>query len=179
MTTTETLPLFPNGEPATTEQTAPPPPDEDGNGEKLKHIFDLEHEVESCESDYLHKSESAKAAKKRLESAQDALNRFIRRLKEELPLFDRPPAPAEPEAWRDDSIRLLEGLSESIYTTCEEAGLFTIGQLCDWRKDHELIELAGIGAAKVTKIEDALETYWSARDLAAPAPAEEPEEVEI
>jgi predicted flap endonuclease-1-like 5' DNA nuclease len=141
------------------------PGDED-TLKKLHQIFDLEDEVDRCEADYLAKAESAKTAKKCLEAAQDSLNRFIRKLKEKLPLFDRDasegkPEPLNEEPWRDDSIRELDGLSDSVFDLMEEAGLFTIGQLCDWRKSHELIELRGIGAAKVTKIEDALELFWA------------------
>ena len=62
----------------------------------------------------------------------------------------------------------------SIHALLGEAGLFTLGQFCDWRQDHELHEIAGIGPAKVTKIEDALEIYWAGRDDArATADAEE------
>jgi uncharacterized small protein (DUF1192 family) len=89
--------------------------------EQLERIFALEDEVARCEADYLAKAESSKNAKKHLEAAQDALNCFIRKLKEHLPLFDKPASAPEPEPWREDSVRLLESLSESVYEAFEEA----------------------------------------------------------
>lgn len=112
----------------------------------------------------------ASAAKKRWESAAEALHETILRKPEPLPLIDGAAAraaaiePKADEAWRSDPIAIL-GLSESLTEKLADQGFHTIGHIADWSsKGHDLTDIEGVGAATAEKIDDALTVYWQNRE---------------
>lgn len=58
----------------------------------LGEIKERNREIVELTRDFEAKNDKAKTAKKRLEAAQEDLNRFISKLDEKLPLFDKPKA---------------------------------------------------------------------------------------
>lgn len=66
-------------------------------------------------------------------------------------------------AWRFFPIDQLEGLPPGIIKALADAGLDTVGKLADYTKSgQQLIDIKGIGEAKVEKIEKACEDFWKA-----------------
>lgn len=163
---------------ATIETPAPAPaPVESEADETLREIREMTAEIEEASADHYRKNESAKAAKKRVESLTADLIAFIRKSNEKLPLFDGKPvppppaeAPAEDQSWREvpiDTLSLECGLSESIVNKLVEAEITTIGKLADWTKSEKrLTDIAGIGGAKAEAIEGAMDKFWGARPVA-------------
>lgn len=143
-------------------------------------IVEMEREVGKAEAEYTAKKESASAAKKRFEAADEELRQFIRRgpdLQQRLPGMDEAEQ-AEPEAWRAVPVGDL-GLRPSIIIRLAEAGITTIGQIADQTAEygetwHNTID--GIGLAAAESISRALEDFWAEHPEYAEAEPEPEEE---
>lgn len=136
---------------------------------------------------FLRLKKQTASAKELWELHQEETQRFIASLSEELPLFDKPAAPApanEPadvapaeDDWRSFPVTDLPELSTGISAKLVEAGLATIGALADWTAaGNRLHDVPGIGAAKAERIEASLEAFWQARALPNDGPDGEPED---
>ncbi len=52
-------------------------------------------------------------------------------------------------------------LPDGIVAVLQSAEVDTVGKICDWSKTgRPLTEIPKIGAAKATKIEEALDAFW-------------------
>lgn len=81
-------------------------------------------------------------------------------LEDECPLSAAQP---DSEAWRSEPIANLIrfGLSAKTVELLAEAKLTTVGAIAEWSNDgNQLDEIPGIGAAKATEIEEALDAFW-------------------
>jgi hypothetical protein len=68
------------------------------------------------------------------------------------------------ESWKIVDIAQLSrhGLSAGVIEKIKDAGLVTIGAMANWSSSGKcLTDLPGIGEAKTTEIEDALDSFWS------------------
>ncbi len=125
----------------------------------------------ASQSEYDSANEVAKAAKKRMEAMQEALNGVVDSIVAagtELPLFQND----EPDAhnWRAVSIQALV-LSPKVDACLREnePPLETVGALSDWmnaKGDFWAKDLNGIGDAARKEIEDALEAFWATQEEA-------------
>jgi DNA-directed RNA polymerase alpha subunit len=164
-----------NGETTeTTEAAAPdaaPPPNRDA--ETLAKVVVLNRDVTDARFEWERLHERTKAAKAVLEERQSRLNDYINEIGREYPLFDGPKAgaPAE-DAWRAEPIDEL-GLSAALAAKLLEAGIETVGALCDFRRDGRgFTGIRGVGEAAATKIEDALENFFDLHRVAPDVNAE-------
>lgn len=101
---------------------------------------------------------SMKEAKAELEAAYSELLRAIDEF-DQPSLFNLEPQNGPVEAWRDVPLETL-GLSRKLIETLEEADLTTLGQLADFGKSAQLVEIYGVGESPAEKIQDALDRYW-------------------
>ena len=107
-------------------------------------------------------------AKAMLKAREQEWQRSVRELRDvvcgrEQPMlpYPKPDAEAEPDAWRDTPIEMLDRLSETICLRLREHALKSIGDIADYTAEGKLLtDLAGIGQAKAEVIEDALTKYW-------------------
>ena len=75
------------------------------------------------------------------------------------------PAGLQSESWRDDPIEMLvdHGLTDKTLGLMDEAAIRTIGALADWSNaGKRLVDIPGIGEARATEIEEAMDLYWAA-----------------
>lgn len=155
-----------------------------------ERIERLSRNVTQCALAWTAAKDQAKFAKKMFDEAIEMLTNATDQGPCYMPLFDRnapaepaseldvdvsaPAEPAEPEpdpnAWRAPSVNEI-GLKPKLAETLLEAGIETIGMLEDLRADISQGRKKwpkGIGAAKVTQIEDAVINWLSKnRDRAA------------
>lgn len=123
---------------------------------------------------YLDSKEEAEAAKgqeKKDKAAYDAslevITAIIRAEEEELPLFPKGGSVAEGLAPTDDSWRKVPlsdlEISAAILSKLTDAGIETIGALADYTKDgrNQVTDIKGLGPAKATAIDEALDTFWA------------------
>jgi hypothetical protein len=152
-------------QPEATPCEAPAAPD-NHDAATLAKIVALNRDVSDARFEWERLHERTKAAKAVLEERQSRLNDYIAEIGREYPLFDGPKAPApevDDDAWRAESIRGLT-LSVPLVGKILEAGIETVGALCDYRKDGRgFTDIKGVGDAAATKIEDALEAFFAAR----------------
>jgi hypothetical protein len=95
--------------------------------------------------------------------------------------------PVDSEAWRIAPVAGLVkfGLARSVINKLEDIGLKTINDLAVWSNAGKLLQdIPGIGEAKATELENALDSFWidwNHRQAAVPAPkpVEEPDELII
>ena len=148
-------------------------------------IRDKEREVADCEADFTAKKESASAAKKRFEAADEQLRAFIRRgpdLQQNLPGMD---IDVDSEAWRDVALVDLDvpadirELLRELLVEAEEPRLLTIGDLQSYLEEYALTDIGGIGPAKAEVIESRLADFWEAHpEYCQPERKEDDEEDE-
>jgi len=114
---------------------------------------------------YLEAKDAASAAKAQWESAAETLQDLCLESDEALPLLDS----VEAEDWRGVRLDSLEPSAKpAVLEKLKEAGIETVGQLADYTKEHDLLDIPGIGGASKAEIEAALDPFWAAR----PAPEE-------
>lgn len=145
--------------------------------DKLREATDR---VASTALDLAHAEATRKAAKKAHDAAVKLLDELANRGPEALPLFDgnesgngKPAdspaattadAAGEDDDWREIEVGVLSDLPESLVNKLMESDLGTIGALADYTASGKLlIDIKGIGQAKVEKIEAALEKFWASR----------------
>jgi hypothetical protein len=85
-------------------------------------------------------------------------------------------APAPDESWRPIPItEALPGLGKKIYEGMEKLNLHTLGELITWKNEREhrrWTDIDGLGEAGATKIDDAMEVFWTAYGKRKPAATE-------
>lgn len=147
-------------------------------------VFERHEALSRATAEWEGKDAAAKAAKKRMEAANEELIQLVAEARKGLPLFDRPradppagmtaEAPAGDAGWREASISVLHvehGLPSAVEAKLRDAGLDTIGRLADFTAaDNRLTDVPGIGPAKAEAVEDALAKFWAARQNFPPAP---------
>lgn len=115
----------------------------------------------------------AKASKKRLEAAQEALNDLIAKEPQKLPLFDKPKPDAKPsttpddESWRTVLLSDLDiyGLTPKIRESLATADIITLGGLSEYSKfGKDLTQIDGIGPKSVDIIDAATQAFWQERN---------------
>jgi hypothetical protein len=86
-----------------------------------------------------------------------------------------PPAPAVDESWRTIQITAaLPNLGKKIFEGMEKLGLHTLGELIDWKNAREhrsWKDIDGLGDAGCTRIDDAMEVFWTGWSKRKPADA--------
>ncbi len=176
----------PAADPATPSLATPPaPPPAPTDRNILDEIALAEVQCERAESVVLSCKEELKDAKKIYDAAVLRLRRLAQAVKNDSdrPLFKQPaatlpadvalpadPSPAaatqpaaDPNAWRTVSITEL-GISEKLVEKLDEAGASNMGQLENLRAEISQGKAKwpkGIGAAKITQIEDAVIAWLS------------------
>lgn len=151
----------------------------------LLQIRDQESRVSTAEYQLNRAKEEVKECRESFDEEVSAMRRLIRQREEKHPLFDSQPvtsqtsevvegveadanATASPTAkpadddnsWRDTPIESLS-IAESLVAKLMEANIETIGQLADYSASGgPLTGIKGIGAAKATKIEEAMDSFW-------------------
>lgn len=119
----------------------------------------------------LHKSQ-AKAAKEEYEFAVSKLENVTRQWANPQKRFELEAPPSEPtgtvevptdaDAWRGVSLRdVLQ--DEDLWKLCEDASLYTMGEIADWtaKKEKHLTDIRGVGPARAKRIEDRMEEFWA------------------
>ena len=125
-------------------------------------------EVQSLQDKYFAAKEAANAAKKRWESAAEALVEFIGFESQPLPLFDRAKQEdAEPvdsdDEWQDHAVDILE-LSPKLTARLIEAGIGTLGRLAKWTTEGKnLTDISGVGEVAAEKIREASDHFFATR----------------
>ena len=84
----------------------------------------------------------------------------------EIPTTDADPIAADPVATADESWRAVTvedvGISSAVCKILRENNdIGTLGQLADWGKEYELVDLKKIGKAKAEQIQQATDDYWA------------------
>ena len=85
---------------------------------------------------------------------------------EALELFHRQESGPSDDAWRSESITYLD-LPTPIIAALSDAGITTLGELEDYRKENQLTDLQRIGEKSAEEIEGALIRFWARRKRAA------------
>jgi hypothetical protein len=172
-TSNESVQAEPETDGRATETSTSPAPD-NHDAATLAKIVTLNRSVSEAREEFDRADRARKIAKEILEEQQDILNRFIASLDEELPLFDRPEAPAEDDAWRDQPLEGLRGpdakpLSPAVLQALAENDppLTTLGAVADWsRGGKALTDIKGIGEAKAEAIQAIFDHFWDQRAAA-------------
>ena len=121
---------------------------------------------------YLRAKDAASAAKAQWESAVENLQDMCLERDETLPLLDG----AEPEDWRRVRLDSMEPAAKpSVLVKLKDAGIETVGQLADYTKEHDLLDIPGIGGASKVEIEAVLDPFW--KQHGEPVAEQQPAEV--
>ena len=128
-------------------------------------IRGLEETCQSAGQKVANAKRALKVAREEYDEAVMSLREAIREHDEVLPLFDRPSAqPVADDAWRAVTIEDA-GIPENLCVLLREAKpkpIQTVGDIADFTSipTNNLIDIQGIGAAKATAIDEALERFW-------------------
>lgn len=184
-TTDEEPPATTRAEPTTTQE---PPATSTFEHDLLVQIRDQESRVSTAEYSLNRAKEEVKECREAFDGEVATMRRLIRQREEKHPLFDSQPvtvaevvkvdeseqaAPAtttrnpDDNSWRDEPIENLN-IPETLVGKLMQAGIEDIGGLADWSSSGKrLIDIAGVGAAKATKIEEAMDEFWKTWQWAA------------
>jgi len=106
---------------------------------------------------FLEAKDATSAAKAQWESAVETLQDLCLEGDESLPLLDS----AEPEDWRRVRLDSMEPAAKpSVLAKLKDAGIETVGQLADYTREHDLLDIPGIGGASKEEIEAVLDPFW-------------------
>lgn len=185
--TAEEPPATTRAEPTTTQE---PPATSTFEHDLLVQIRDQESRVSTAEYSLNRAKEEVKECREAFDGEVATMRRLIRQREEKHPLFDSQPvavaavvkvdeseqtatpATAQPRnpddnTWRETPIENLS-IPETLVGKLMQAGIEDIGGLADWSSSGKrLIDIAGVGAAKATKIEEAMDEFWKTWQWAA------------
>lgn len=137
--------------------------DKDLQLEHYQEILEKQKLVRSLRRNAEAKKDAAKSAKAALEEAQSELNELIEdgpNPQRKLGFEDDTTSEGD-DAWRDFALCEKTDLPDSILKALKAAEIETVGQLTDYTSaDKRLIDIKGIGQAKVEQIEEAMVKFW-------------------
>lgn len=134
-----------------------------------KRIYALEVAVNSAAKEVEALKSELKEAREQYEACVTNLRNEIRNRDKPLPLFDNKQAAEasqenEDQSWRDVKIEDA-GIPEKlcVFLLENKPPIETIGDLSEWTSKYQLTDINGIGPAKATQIEEALDAFWESR----------------
>lgn len=120
------------------------------------------YEVESCKLNLKEAKEHAKACEKNLQRAIRGDDQ-----QKELPFKEgeTQASQEEDQSWREVTIEDA-GIPEKLCVFLHEnkPPIETLGDLADWTSKYQLTDIMGIGPAKATQIDEALDKFWESRE---------------
>lgn len=132
--------------------------------------------VESCKLELKEAREHQKACEKNLRRAVRGDDE-----QKELPFNEGEPAAEasqeEDQSWREVSIEDA-GIPEKLcaFLLENKPPIETLGDLADWTSKHQLTDINGIGPAKATQIDEAMDRFWETYRPNGETPEDEGEE---